>query len=43
MRHVEVGQRYEGGGGIQTMIEGDLEGTRALGLSFHSINVVGGS
>jgi hypothetical protein len=24
------------------MIEGDLEGTRALGLSFHSVNVVGG-
>jgi hypothetical protein len=41
-RRVEAGQRREAGGGIDMMIEGNPEGTRALALSFHSIDVVGG-
>jgi hypothetical protein len=41
-RCVGVGRRCEAGGGIDMMIGGNLEGTRVLGLSLHSVDVLGG-
>jgi hypothetical protein len=42
-RRAEDVKEREAGGGVQTTMAGDPEGTRALWLSFHSVGVVGRS